>query len=172
MTTGTASEAVVANQVSESESPSARASLYLHPGHIFVSTEPTVVKTILGSCVSVCLYDPVLRGGGMNHYLLPFGDVEGLSPARFGNVAIKILISKLSELGSKKSNLQAKIFGGACVLDAFRQRGDHLGLKNIEMARRILADEQIPVVSEDVGENHGRKLIFHVDEGIVMVKRL
>lgn len=108
----------------------------------------------------------------MNHYLLPFGDGEGLSPARFGNVAIKILISKLSELGSKKSNLQAKIFGGACVLDAFRERDNHLGAKNIEMARRILADEQIPVVSEDVGDNQGRKLIFHVDEGIVMVRRL
>jgi chemotaxis protein CheD len=160
-----------AREVDESSS-NERSSLYLHPGQIFASSEPTAVKTILGSCVAVCLWDCVRRQAGMNHYLLPYGIGEGPAGARYGNVALERLIRKLLELGSRKQDLQAKLFGGACVIEAFKNKGTHLGRKNVKVARRLLAEEEIPVTSEDVGGGRGRKLIFHSDDGTVWVKRL
>lgn len=149
-----------------------RCNIYLLPGQIFASSEPCTVTTILGSCVAVCVWDPVLRMGGVNHYLLPYWVGNGVSSGRFGNVAIKQLINKLVTLGSKKRNLQAKLFGGACVLEAMRDKEEHLGVKNIQVARKLLGEEGIPVVSDDVGGSSGRKLIFHTDKGTALVRRL
>lgn len=149
-----------------------RAEIYLHPGHVFVSSESHAVMTILGSCVAVCLWDPVLMIGGMNHYLLPYASGNESSSTRFGNVAIQSLIGQLLGLGSAKGSLQAKLFGGACVLEAMRGSEHHIGTKNIQVARTVLAEEGIPVVGEDVGGRHGRKLIFQVDDGTAWVKPL
>jgi chemotaxis protein CheD len=143
---------------------------YLHPGQIFVTAEPTAVMTILGYCVAVCLWDRHLRVGGMNHYLLPHWVNEAEASPRFGNVAIQRLIERLVALGSQTARLQAKVFGGACVLEAFRAR--HLGNKNVEVARRALDEASIPVVHEDVGGQRGRKLLFRVDDGATSVKLL
>jgi len=151
---------------------SGRCSVYLLPGQLFASSEPSTVTTILGSCVAVCVWDPVLKIGGVNHYLLPYWVGNGHSSGRFGNVAIKLLIDKLLAFGSKKRNLQAKLFGGACVLEAMRDREDHLGMKNIRVARKLLEEEGIPVISDDVGGSHGRKLIFHTDAGSALVRHL
>jgi len=146
-----------------------RTSVYLHPGQLFVSPEPHTMTTILGSCVAVCLWDPVLRAGGANHYLLPQDVGDGLASARFGSVAIHRLIEGLQALGSQKQDLRAKVFGGACVIDAFAQ-GTHLGTENADLGLRILRQEGIPVVAEDVGGRRGRKVIFHTDSGLVLVR--
>src|SRR3954469_9883998 len=109
---------------------SQRLTAYLHPGEIFVSADSHVVPTILGSCVAVCLWDPITRIGGINHYLLPTFSGQGIASPRFGNIAIQELLAQLTQLGTQKHNLLAKLFGGACVLEAFRQRQHHLGSKN------------------------------------------
>lgn len=154
------------------DAASERATAYLHPGQLFVSADGYAVTTILGSCVAVCLWDPLSRIGGINHFLLPtFGGV-GIASPRFGNIAIKELLDRLAELGSQKHNLLAKLFGGACVLEAFRHRQHHLGMKNIEVARELLQSESIPLVGHDVGGQRGRKLIFHTDDGAAWVKVL
>jgi chemotaxis protein CheD len=149
-----------------------RATAYLHPGQLFVSADRYAVTTILGSCVSVCLWDPVTRIGGINHFLLPVFSGEGIASARFGNIAIKELLDALAQLGSQKHNLLAKIFGGACVLEAFRQRQNQLGMQNIAVAHELLQSESIPLVGHDVGGQRGRKLIFHNDDGTAWVKAL
>lgn len=149
-----------------------RATAYLHPGQLFVSADSFAVTTVLGSCVAVCIWDPLSGIGGMNHFLLPTFSGEGIASPRFGNIAIKELLAQLAELGSQKHNLLAKIFGGACVLEAFRQRQHHLGTKNIEVARELLESESIPLVGHDVGGQRGRKLIFHTDDGAAWVKAL
>ena len=149
-----------------------RATAYLHPGQLFVSAQGCAVTTILGSCVAVCLWDPVTKIGGINHYLLPAFSGEGIASPRFGNIAIKELLDQLAQLGSHKHNLLAKMFGGACVLEAFRQRQYHLGTKNIEIAQELLESESIPLVGHDVGGQRGRKLIFHTDDGAAWVKAL
>ncbi len=148
----------------------ARMAVYLHPGQVFVSPSPAAITTILGSCVPICVFDPVLRVGGTNHYLLPYWVGNGLSSPRFGNVAVQHLVEKLLGLGSRKGDLQAKVFGGACVIDAFLGRGEHLGTKNVELGLKVLRQEGIPVVAEDVGGRRGRKVIFHTDSGVALVR--
>jgi chemotaxis protein CheD len=147
-------------------------SVYLHPGQLFVTTAPTTVTTILGSCVAVCIWDPALGIGGINHYLLPMGFKTASAGLRYGNVAIEHLLEKLERAGTLRSNLRAKVFGGACVLDAMRGKGNHLGGKNVEIARSALADAGIPIVATDVGGDRGRKLIFHPHDGNALIKLL
>lgn len=151
---------------------SQHAKVYLLPGQLFASSEPSAVTTILGSCVAVCLWDRTQRIGGINHFLLPFSVGNGLASPRFGNVAVQSLIEKLLTLGSQRQRLEAKLFGGACVLGAFLERENHLGTKNVEAARKLLEAQKIAVVGEDVGGRQGRKLIFHTDEGTTLVKLL
>ncbi len=145
---------------------------YLHPGRLFVSTEPTVVTTILGSCVAVCLWDESQGIGGMNHYLLPDGEGDGAAGERFAPVALRRLLEQLLELGARKENLKAKVFGGACVLEAFRKDRNDLGTKNVEAARHFLEVESIPIIAEDVGGKAGRKLVFHTEGGSAWVRTL
>lgn len=149
-----------------------RLNVYLHPGRFYVSSEPAAVTTILGSCVAVCLWDPVLRVGGINHYLLPYWAGGAAASFRYGNVAVQCLFENLLTVGCVKERLVAKLFGGACVIRAFKEGESHLGMKNVEVARRLLGEAGIQVVGEDVGGRHGRKLIFQTDDGVVWVKSL
>ena len=149
-----------------------RSTIYLHPGQVYGEASPSEVTTILGSCVAVCLWDPVLGLGGVNHFLLPHWAGEGVSTARFGNVAVQRLIERLLDLGSSKQNLLAKVFGGACVLEAFRGNSKQLGDENVSVALHILQGEGIPVLTQDVGGHHGRKLKFQTDDGVAWLKRL
>jgi chemotaxis protein CheD len=147
--------------------------VYLHPGEMFSSSETCVVTTVLGSCVAVCLWDSLLRQGGVNHFLLPFQAGKSPPSPRFGDGAIPILIGKLLDLGSKKENIEAKIFGGACVIHAMQEGGrEHLGTKNVEVAKKILESEKILIVKEDVGGLRGRKLIYQIHSGVAWVKLL
>jgi chemotaxis protein CheD len=148
-----------------------RDSFYLHPANVFVAPLPYVVTTILGSCVAIFLWDAGLGLGGLNHYLLPHWAKPGDDALRFGNVALWRLLSELEGRGARKDKLQAKLFGGACVLPTVREEG-HLGAKNVEVAREMLGRERIPVVAEDVGGRRGRKLVVHTDTGDAWVKLL
>lgn len=147
-------------------------SFYLHPGRLYTSFEPCAVTTILGSCVAVCIWDHKLKIGGINHYLLPYSPSKGDALLKFGNVAINYLMQKIFAMGCTRGNLQAKIFGGACVLEAFKHKDDHLGLKNVEIAIKYLTMEGIPIIENDVGGNNGRKIIFQTNSGSALVKRL
>ena len=142
---------------------------YLAPGRLYASGEDAQVTTILGSCVSVCIWDAQAEVGGLNHFLLPSG--RPASP-RFGDSAVALLIGRLLELGAQRGRLSAKIFGGACVLEAFRADEWSLGARNVEMAREQLAAASIPVVGEDVGGDLGRKLVFHVRTGAAWVRTI
>ncbi len=149
--------------------PRGRRALYLHPGAVAVAAEPAAVTTILGSCVSVCLYDPVLGAGGANHFLLP--DHGAAAPStRFAGEALRELLARLLALGADRRRLQAKVFGGACVVEAFRRSADHLGTRNAAAALRFLEAERIPVMAEDTGGERGRKLLFHTDDGTALVR--
>jgi chemotaxis protein CheD len=147
-------------------------SAYLHPGQLLVSATPCSISTILGSCVAVCVWDEETGIGGMNHYLLPNFAGRGSSSARFGNVAIEMLLGKLADAGARRSSMRAKVFGGANVLEALRGVGGTLGRQNVEVARRQLLEAQIPVVGEDVEGDRGRKLIFRTDDGSAKVRLL
>jgi chemotaxis protein CheD len=144
----------------------AGARVYLAPGRLYASAENAQVTTILGSCVAVCLFDPALRIGGINHFLLPLG--APASP-RFGDSAIGLLVDRLVELGADRRRLKGKVFGGACVLEAFRDTPS-LGARNVEMAEARLAEAGIPIVGRDVGGFLGRKVVFDVGSGAAWVR--
>ena len=174
----TASRAVAADCASSEKRPPSspqdnpRKKIYLHPGQLYASGESSAVTTILGSCVVLCLWDPLKRIGGINHFLLPVGGAAGPKSPRFGNVAVPELIGQIVKLGAERKRLQAKLFGGANVIEAFRDRENHLGTQNVLIARELLEAEAIPVVGEDVGGYKGRKLIFLTDDGSAWVKEL
>ncbi len=141
--------------------------VYLAPGRLYASGADVQVMTILGSCVAVCLCDAQAQVGGMNHFLLPSG--LPASP-RVGDSAVGLLVGSVLELGAHRARLTAKVFGGACVLEAFRDGAQALGARNVEMAREQLREAAIPVVGEDVGGELGRKLVFHVRTGAAWVR--
>jgi len=146
---------------------------YLPPGQLMACWEPARISTILGSCVAVCLWDPTLGVGGMNHFLLPRGTAATkVTAPRFGTLAVPRLIEEVLAFGGHPHHLRAKVFGGACVLEAFRGRANHLGTQNVEAALESLRKEGIPVVAEDVGGDRGRKLIFSTCDGNAWVRRL
>lgn len=144
---------------------------YLHGGQIVATKEPTQITSILGSCIAVCLWDPRLGIGGMNHYLLPFGHRhEDLKSARYGNVAIPMLIEQLVDLGANVKRLQAKVFGGASSINPGKPGVHHVGARNAEAAQELLLERRIPIVSHDTGGANGRKVIFHTNTGEAWVR--
>ena len=147
--------------------------MYLFPGELLVTPGPCTVTTILGSCVAVCVWDPVLRHGGITHFILPHSVDGRLSSPRFGVTAIRRVLNGLTDLGSREELLQAKIFGGACVQGLAPPEGrPALGERNVAAARRALAEAGIPVLAADVGGGVGRKIRFDTADGVVWVKRL
>ena len=90
---------------------------FLYPGALYAQKGECVVSTILGSCVSVCLWDPLLKIGGINHYMLALWNGEGLPSPKYGNIAITKLIEKMLSLGRRKGDLKAMVFGGGEVLE-------------------------------------------------------
>jgi chemotaxis protein CheD len=142
---------------------------FLYPGAIHINPEPYLITTILGSCIAVCLYDPVLKIGGMNHYMLPLWNGQGLASPRYGNIAIKKLIDNIESLGSSRKNVKAKIFGGAEIISTSVSQF-MIGERNISIAKELLHEENIPIVASSVGGKYGRKIIFDTYSGEVRQK--
>lgn len=142
---------------------------FLYPAELYISKTPYQINTILGSCVSVCIIDPVLNIGGMNHYMLPYWNGTGLASPKYGNIAIEKLIDKILSMGSNKNNLKAKIFGGGEVIET-QVVQFHIGLRNIEVARQLLDEKKIPIISSSVGGKLGRKIEFITHTGEVRQK--
>jgi chemotaxis protein CheD len=141
-----------------------REAVYVFPGQVYVSAKPARVTTILGSCITVCLFDRGRRIGGMNHFMLPH-HTRGAAPSgRFGDMAMTELLAKMTAAGARIPFLEARIFGGSCMFAPMQTAG-HLGQKNEQLAREALAAQGIPIVEADTGGARGRKLIFHTDEG-------
>lgn len=145
------------------------ASTFIHVGQIHVDRSPSAISTVLGSCVAVCLYDNTLGIGGMNHYLLPFWNGNGLQSPKFGNVSIPKLIETMMSKGSTSRTIEAKIFGGASM-NIGASESMMIGQKNILVAKEILKEYNITIVAEDVGGQNGRKIQFDLERGKVLLK--
>lgn len=143
------------------------------PGQWHAAREGAIT-TVLGSCVSTCLWDPVTRIGGMNHFMLPGDAASSNSPwaasARFGVYAMEVLINDMLRLGADRRRMVAKVFGGARLLAGF-DRLD-VGAKNSEFVLEFLRVEGIRVAAQDLLDVCPRKVHFVVDTGKVQVKRL
>lgn len=143
-----------------------RKQITIYAGDVTTSVEPVVLQTLLGSCVAVCLWDPVLRAGGMNHILLPGGRLDP-DNSRYGTNAMELLINGLMKLGCDRYRLVAKAFGGANVLAGLKQCST--GDMNTAFVRKFLFDEGIPLVAQRLGGTHGVQVRFSTDTGEVLV---
>jgi chemotaxis protein CheD len=148
------------------------------PGECYISLGGEIISTVLGSCVSVCMRDPVRRVGGMNHFMLPLqlGDV-GISRAStmdpalcYGNWAMEYLFNELVKQGAKKERMEVKVFGGGRVLTGMTNMD--VGKKNIEFIESYLAREGFVVSSRDLGDIYPRKVLYFPDTGAVKVKKM
>ncbi|MBF0258427.1 MAG: chemotaxis protein CheD [Desulfamplus sp.] len=147
--------------------------IFLKIGEYYITQSPTVISTVLGSCVGVCLFEKKERIGALNHILLP-GDRQldyYSDSARYGVNAMELLINGIMKLGGKKQNIIAKAFGGACVTKSFSCENGP-GQQNIQFVTRFLRDEAIRLVSYDLGGYDIRKIFLHSDTGAVFLKRI
>ncbi len=138
------------------------------PGEYYVSADDLVIMTVLGSCIAACIWDPRVRVGGMNHFMLPEGGSD--SGGRYGSYAMELLINELMKQGARRETMQAKVFGGGQVMSSFTTM--NVGERNTKFVLDYLQTERIAVVSKDVLDVHPRKVCFFPATGKAMVKRL
>ena len=142
-------------------------------GELCVSREPVIIKTLLGSCVSVCLYDPGARVGGMNHILLPgSADMDQFNTsARYGVNAMDKLITRMLANGVDRKRLVAKVFGGAHILEQVDAKFSPAA-GNVEFAFKYLETESIPVAGFNVAGFNPRRIYFNTGTGKVLMERV
>jgi len=147
--------------------------VFVLPGYHFIQIDGGVpVSTLLGSCVAACIRDTVSGVGGLNHFLLPekADAVEDSQSSRYGVNAMEVLINDLLKTGAKKQNLEAKIFGGANVIQTSAM--ETVGEQNGDFVRAYLDFEGIPVLAEDLGGDQPRRIYFFPSSGRVSVLKI
>ena len=147
------------------------------PGEFYVTRSDEIIATVLGSCISVCIRDPALGIGGMNHFMLPenkssnndswkYNKID--KAARYGSDAMEHLVNEILKHGGRKNHFEVKICGGGRIL----AKMNDIGRKNIEFIKNYLATEGYAVVSEDLGEIYPRKVRYFPKTGKLQVKKL
>jgi two-component system, chemotaxis family, protein-glutamate methylesterase/glutaminase len=141
---------------------------FIYPGHLLATAEPSLIRTILGSCVGVALWDETTGIGGLCHYLLPSTQDGPGNSGRYGEYAIRELLTQCLDLGANRSSTYAKIYGGGAVVSTLSGTKMDIGVRNIECARRLLKVLNVKVVHESVGGEKGRKISLDTATGDVV----
>lgn len=152
----------------------------IEPGEFYVSHQPEVISTLLGSCVAACLFDPVNRVFGMNHFLLAYRHHAHNMPVieseegRYGIYAMELLINAMMKQGAKMTNVKAKCFGGGNVLKLREDKDNRqtVGDVNVEFIKEFLENEKIPLISSCLGGKHGRNVHFVGTDYSVFIKKI
>ena len=142
------------------------------PGEFFVSREPMVVYTVLGSCISACIRDPIVGVGGMNHFMLPepketAHDSWGES-TRYGSYAMESLINEILKRGGLKRRLEIKLFGAGKIYEG----NIDVGANNAKWVIGYLKSEGLAAIKTDLGDVFPRKVYYFTDSGRVLMKRI
>jgi len=146
----------------------------LMPGDYFTGDERHRVRTLLGSCVSIVLWQPERRLGAMSHFVLADGPPPSPNRApsgRYGNEALVLMLGELRALGVAPGDCQAKVFGGGAMFDPATRLPD-VGRKNGEAARELLQRHGIPIVSESLFGGGHRQIIFSIRTGDVWMRHV
>jgi chemotaxis protein CheD len=142
------------------------------PGEFFVSKEPMVVYTVLGSCISACIRDPLAGVGGMNHFMLPEPRDKGHDSwgesTRYGSFAMESLINEILKRGGLRGRLEIKLFGAGKIYEG----NIDVGANNAKWVLQYLESEGLPVVKTDLGDVFPRKVYYFTDSGRVLMKKL
>ena len=148
-------------------------SIYLKPGQICIADRPTVVSTVLGSCVAVTMFSPKFGIGGICHALLPRNPFShDTDTFRYVDSSLLYMLERFAMMGVKKEEIELKIVGGAEMLDQLGKKRLTIGRQNIETALAVLRREDLGFHASDVGGSLGRKIRFHTHTGHVFFKRL
>jgi len=142
----------------------------LLPGEYRISSEAEIIETLVGSCVTVCLYNTKTGHAAMNHFLRDGREYEGGGDmGRFGSSATEYIIKALMESDPLASHYCAQIFGGAAVVKTVHDNVN-IGEKNVDIAREVLADYRIGIIREEVGGTRGRRVRFDTSTNTVFCR--
>lgn len=156
------------------KTPALKNTVFLQIGACHAACGAAVLKTTLGSCVAVCMFDPVKKIGGMNHILLPESKTEDdpeKTSTRYGVNAMDSLIERMLELGGDRRRFVAKVFGGASTIPWLPEKYS-AGRQNMTFVLGYLKEKAIPVISQDLGGKKSRRISCHTDSGEVFVQRI
>jgi chemotaxis protein CheD len=145
--------------------------VFLKPGELYIGKESAVISTILGSCLSITMFNARLGVGGICHALFP-SDLKQTKGKEFHYVdrSVSYMLNKFEKMGIKKNEIEVKVFGGASIIDATYKKS--VGRANIEAALNIIKDKDLKVLTHDFGGTLGRKIIFNTHTGRVLLKKL
>jgi len=138
-----------------------------------VASGSDILRTILGSCVGICLYDADAKVGGLSHIMLPVMKSSASSEKKYADTAIPLLLDEMKKIGARKEKLIAKIIGGATMFNlSENSMMAEIGRNNIIKVREILDVMKIRIIAEDTGGDYGRTIDFYMENGEIKVKSL
>lgn len=163
----------------ETETPEFYIEIFLEPGEFFWADEETRIKTILGSCVAICMWHPQKKIGGMSHSLLSEGKHKGVDlDARYVFDAVQMFEQAVDRAGTFRSDYVVKLFGGSTTMEKqplMRERyisGTSTGQTNAQFARRLLLNRGFRIESEHTGDVGYRNLIFDMWSGNAWLRHI
>jgi len=140
-----------------------------------VIQEPGILKTVVGSCIALCIWDRVRKMGGMVHIMMPKSKNNSpLSAGKYANTAVSALYNEMISRNCQKRHLVASMAGGASVFG--NRLGNNgrkpIGVENYEIVKEQLQQHRIPIEKEDVGGTSGRRVVFNITDGDIFVSML
>ena len=147
--------------------------IFLQPGDTYWGDRLTRIRTLLGSCVSIALWHPRLREGGMCHFMLPSRtkpSTDGALDGRYAEEAMEMLVAEMKRVGSRPGEYEAKLFGGGSMFISAEPE-DAVGERNIRVARDLAAKHGLRVVSESLGGPFFWRLHLEMWSGNVWVRK-
>lgn len=140
---------------------------YLLPGELIVSSEALKISTVLGSCISVCLYDRERRISGMNHYMLPYikhDDRHNIF--KYGDSSLEYMLTEMIKIGALKEKIAAWVYGGSSIFN-YKGQGFNIGEQNTDVALNFLKKNGILIREVVTGGAIGRKVVFDTSAGVI-----
>ncbi|WP_061222850.1 chemotaxis protein CheD [Leptospira weilii] len=152
--------------------------VFLQPGGFCWGRRDLRIRTLLGSCISICFWNPALLYGGMAHVMLPSKSDYGASlNAKYADDAIQLFFEKIEQTGGKASQYQIKLFGGASMFSTEEEKlleiksVRDIGMKNIRSVKEFLSKNRLPITSEDLGGFSHRRIFFSLWDGEIYVEK-
>ncbi len=138
-----------------------------------VAASPDILRTILGSCVGICLHDPGTGIAGLSHIMLPERTESHLNEKKYADTAIPHLVEQMEKAGAQRARLSAKLVGGAMMFKiSENSMMSEIGRNNVKKVREVLGAMGINVVAEDVGGDYGRTIDFYAEDGRLKIRSL
>lgn len=146
---------------------------FIKMNELYVTKAACLIRTVVGSCIALCLWDGHCQIAGMGHIMLPRSNGDpAVLPGKYADTAVKALVSMMVEKGGTVSNMQASCVGGASMFQNHYPKCESVGKKNYSIVKKELLDFGIPIVTEAVGGTSGRKVELDCITGAVTISML